>query len=103
MDKPFIAVSGVSKKFEGEKALRDVSVEIREGESLGLLGRSGSGKSVLLHMLQRTFGLYGDDTLMYNVLQSLERIGYPSERRFRRAYELLKSVKMLHRISFPAA
>jgi methyl coenzyme M reductase system subunit A2 len=103
MDKPFITVSGVSKEFEGEEVLRDVSVEIREGESLGLLGRSGSGKSVLLHMLQRTFGLYGDDTLMYNVLQSLERIGYPSERWFRRAYELLKSVKMLHRISFPAA
>jgi methyl coenzyme M reductase system subunit A2 len=40
---------------------------------------------------------------MYNVLQSLERIGYTSERWFRRAYELLKSVKMIHRISFPAA
>lgn len=32
MDKPFITVSGVSKKFEGEEVLREVSVEIREGE-----------------------------------------------------------------------
>jgi methyl coenzyme M reductase system subunit A2 len=32
----------------------------------------------------------------------LESIGYPSERWFRRAYELLKSVKMIHRITFPA-
>ncbi len=54
-------------------------------------------------MLQRTFGLYGDDTVMYNVLQALESRKYPADKRFRRAYELLKAVRMIHRISFPAA
>lgn len=169
--KPFITLSGVCKEFNGRTVLSDVSVTIKEGERLGLLGRSGAGKSVLLHMLrgsaeymptageilfrvaicpacawienpskagegcrncgtrlevrevnygqddegrrrikkrvaimlQRTFGLYGEDTVLFNVLQALERSGCPSEQWFRKAYELLNAVKLIHRISFPAA
>ncbi|HDS45055.1 MAG TPA: methyl coenzyme M reductase system, component A2 [Methanomicrobia archaeon] len=170
-EEPLVRIRGVSKEFEGVKALDDVSFDIYEGVPMGLLGRSGAGKSTLLHMLrgseeyaptsgeiffrvamcpscewvtapsqagqtctkcggtlelqevnywqdaearkkvkrsvaimlQRTFGLYGDDTVMYNVLQALESRQYPADKRFRRAYELLKAVRMIHRISFPAA
>lgn len=170
-EKPFVRISGVSKEFDGKEVLKNVSVDIWEGKPLGLLGKSGSGKSILLHMLrgteeyaptsgeiifrvamcpacswveapskagnvcikcgaklelkevnywkdagmrkkvkkavaimlQRTFGLYGDDTVIYNVLQALESRKYPAEKRFRRAYELLKAVRMIHRITFPAS
>lgn len=183
-NEPFIKLINVSKEFDGKAVLKNVSMELNEGESLGLLGRSGAGKSVLLHMLrgteeyaptsgevifrvavcphyleiadslggehppigtieppskvgskcpqcgstlelhevnywidkdsrkkvkkrvaimlQRTFGLYGEDTVMYNVLQALESRGYPVDLRFRRAYELLKAVNMIHRVTFPA-
>ncbi|HUV02211.1 MAG TPA: ATP-binding cassette domain-containing protein, partial [Desulfobacteria bacterium] len=57
MDKknePFLKLINVSKEFDGKAVLKNVNVEINEGESLGLLGRSGAGKSVLLHMLRGT-------------------------------------------------
>ncbi|NAS89582.1 methyl coenzyme M reductase system, component A2 [ANME-1 cluster archaeon AG-394-G21] len=165
-----VKLQDICKEFDGKEVLKNVSVDIKEGESLGLLGRSGSGKSALLHMLrgteeyaptsgeiifrvamcpscdwvdtpskageacnkcgakleleevnywkdkegrkkvkkavaimlQRTFGLYSDDTVMYNVVQALESRDYPAEKKFKRAYDLLKSVRMLHRITFPA-
>ena len=53
-NEPFIKLINVSKEFDGKAVLKNVSVEINEGESLGLLGRSGAGKSVLLHMLRGT-------------------------------------------------
>ena len=48
----FILIKNVSKKFGGNYALRDVSATIGSGEILGLIGRSGAGKSVLINMLR---------------------------------------------------
>ncbi len=60
-----------------EPALRDVSVTIEEGMTLGILGRTGSGKSTLIRMLPRmlnppagTIFLDGQDVQNYN-LQAL--------------------------------
>jgi sulfate/thiosulfate transport system ATP-binding protein len=46
-----IRVQNVSKAFNGFKALRDVTLEIAEGQLLALLGPSGSGKTTLLRMI----------------------------------------------------
>ncbi len=48
----FVVIRNVSKKFNGATALRDISATIAPGEILGLIGRSGSGKSVLINMLR---------------------------------------------------
>jgi putative ABC transport system ATP-binding protein len=49
-----IEAKGLKKTFGGEvpvEALKDVDLQISEGEFVGIMGPSGSGKSTLLHML----------------------------------------------------
>lgn len=48
----FIEVKNVTKKFDNTTVLNNITLNIEEGEVLGILGRSGSGKSVLLNMLR---------------------------------------------------
>ena len=54
-----IRVDHISKSFSGKVVLEDVSLEIHEGETLAIIGRSGSGKSVLMKHL---IGLLTPDT-----------------------------------------
>ncbi|MDD1770478.1 MAG: methyl coenzyme M reductase system, component A2 [Methanomassiliicoccales archaeon] len=49
---PLVIISNVSKQFDGNSVLRDVSAIIYPGDVLGLIGRSGAGKSVLINMLR---------------------------------------------------
>lgn len=164
----FVIISNVSKKFGNTYALRDISATIRPGEILGLIGLSGSGKSVLINMLrgsadykpdsgkviyrfnscnacgraelpfegkscglcgqdmtikevdfwalddedplkaqirrriaimlQRTFALFGDMTVIENVFEALGE-QMPEAQRIERALDLLKQVKLDHRIT----
>ncbi|MBN2110282.1 MAG: methyl coenzyme M reductase system, component A2 [Methanosarcinaceae archaeon] len=48
----FIEVKDLSLEFDGVKVLKKINLNINEGEVLGILGRSGSGKTVLMHVLR---------------------------------------------------
>jgi methyl coenzyme M reductase system subunit A2 len=49
---PFIEIRDLTVRFGKVEALRKINLVIEEGESVGFLGRSGSGKSVLMHVLR---------------------------------------------------
>jgi len=46
-----LVLQGVSKDFAGLRALHDVSLELRQGEILGLIGPNGSGKTTLINVV----------------------------------------------------
>jgi putrescine transport system ATP-binding protein len=48
---PLIRIEGVTKTFDGEVAVNDVSLDIYRGELFSLLGSSGCGKTTLLRMI----------------------------------------------------
>ena len=48
---PLLRVRNVAKSFGKNVVLRDISLEIAEGEFLTILGESGSGKTTLLRII----------------------------------------------------
>ncbi len=49
--KPLLQVQNLSKTFKGVQALDGVTLDVREGEILGLLGPNGSGKSTFINVV----------------------------------------------------
>jgi len=46
-----IAVENLHKSFSSQKVLNGISLSVKRGETLAVLGRSGTGKSVLLRLI----------------------------------------------------
>ena len=68
-----VRIAHINKSFGTQQVLRDVCLEIPEGQVLGLLGPNGAGKSTLMKIL---IGLWKADDGEVSVP---ERIGYLPE------------------------
>jgi ABC-type multidrug transport system ATPase subunit len=67
-----ITTQNLTKRFGHVEAVRDVSLDVREGDRYGLLGPNGSGKSTLVRMLLG---------LVYATSGSISVLGEPVPRR----------------------
>lgn len=73
-----IVFSHVSFGYEGQEVLRDVSFTVPAGSTFAILGGTGSGKSTLVHLLDRLYDLgegQGEITIGGRDIRLIER-GY---------------------------
>jgi ABC-type multidrug transport system ATPase subunit len=78
-----ITTQHLTKRFGHVEAVRDVSIDVREGDRYGLLGPNGSGKSTLVRMLLG---------LVYATSGSISVLGEPIPRHVSRVLPEIGSV-----------
>jgi osmoprotectant transport system ATP-binding protein len=83
MTPPSIALERISKSYGSVRALRDVSLAVRDGECVALVGESGSGKSTLLRCINRLVepdsgcvAIAGADVRSRDAVELRRSIGY---------------------------
>ncbi|GMO48660.1 MAG: ABC transporter ATP-binding protein [Termitinemataceae bacterium] len=77
---PIISMQNLSFSYGDKKILDGINLEIKKGEWLGILGRTGAGKSTLIKILPRlleapphTVFIHGKDIRLWN-LEDLRRL-----------------------------
>ena len=71
-----LVMEGVSKRFAGVQALREVGLTARAGEVLALMGENGAGKSTLLKIMS---GAYAPDAGRVQIDGKPVRIAAPAD------------------------
>lgn len=86
---PHIILSHISAKADGNELLDDVSLDIPYGKKVGIMGKTGSGKSVLLRVMQAfdefesgTITIDGTDIKEYSRNEIAKAYGYAMQNVF---------------------
>jgi len=101
-----ISVQQINKSFGQKHVLKDVSLDIPEGETLAIIGRSGSGKSVLM---KHIIGLMQPDSgRVFVDGVNINDISYAELRRVRQHFGVLfqggalfDSMNSFENVAFP--
>jgi methyl coenzyme M reductase system subunit A2 len=77
---PLITVNNLTMAFDGSEVLKDINFELDEGEILGIIGRSGAGKTVLMHLIRGVDQPPTSGSIIYHiaVCQGCDFISTPS-------------------------
>jgi len=74
---PVVQLRGVSKSYDGQLALKDVSLDVQRGEFLTILGPSGCGKTTILRLVAG----FESATSGFISIDNQDVTGLPPERR----------------------
>ncbi|MHB1846377.1 MAG: ABC transporter ATP-binding protein [Deltaproteobacteria bacterium] len=84
-----IRFDGVTVRYGGQAALRELTLEVRAGETIGIVGPSGAGKTTLLHLLPRlldptegSVSLDGSDVRGYSLLDLRRNVALVAQETF---------------------
>ena len=108
LDEPVIELIGVSKSFGETEVIRDLSLTVQTGKTTVIAGESGSGKSVLLRMMNGlTLPDSGQVRLFgHDLVQADERLRTTLRKRCTmvfQSYALIDSLTVAQNIGFPLA
>jgi lipoprotein-releasing system ATP-binding protein len=100
-----LKASHLSKHFAANTILHDISLEVSAGETIAIIGKSGEGKTTLLHILgtleepsSGTLEICGQiATIKENNCLRNQHIGFVFQ-----AYHLLEELSVLENILMPA-
>jgi len=74
-EQPVITIRGLTKSFGDHEVLRGVDLHVKKGENLVILGKSGTGKSVLIKCLVRLEWPDSGKVTIFD--QDLDTLSYP--------------------------
>lgn len=106
MSAPLLEVRDLVQKIGGQEILRGISIEVHEGETLVLLGKSGGGKSVFLrHLIGLMHPISGSIIFEGQEITSLsEREMEPVRRKIGMLFQdgaLFDSMDVFDNVAFP--
>ncbi|RSM69166.1 ABC transporter ATP-binding protein [Actinoplanes sp. ATCC 53533] len=109
MTEPLIELRDVTRRYDdGPPALRELSLSVRPGEAVAILGPSGSGKSTLLNLIAGLDRPSSGTVTVDGV--SVDRLGEAASARYRRAriglvfqfFNLLDDLTVADNVMLPA-
>ncbi len=80
MAEAVLSVSHLTKRFENQTILEDLSLEVREGEVVVIVGSSGCGKSTLLRCINALEDIQGGEVRLRGELIGNDRKNLPELR-----------------------
>ena len=96
-----LKISNISKSFGEKKVLRDVGLEIKDGEVYGLIGANGAGKTTLFNIISKIISpdsgkVFANDKEIKITNDLKGKIGYildiPAMHEYMTAYEYLEYI-----------
>ncbi|MCT8336989.1 methyl coenzyme M reductase system, component A2 [Methanoculleus sp. Afa-1] len=78
---PLITVKNLCMEFNGTAVLKNINFEVAEGETVGIIGRSGAGKTVLMHLMRGVDQPPTGGAIIYHVAvcNGCDHVDVPSE------------------------